>query len=91
MPSMRASPSVNVAQRLEQLGKEVTHDAQVVVLASDSVLASSGADEAFEPVGSWTLRGRAKPVSVYSLRATDLDLSGSVVQFPSMDTGTGNF
>ena len=49
--------TVNVAQRIEQLGKEVTHDRDVIVLASAATTAKLPADIAREAQGKRLLRG----------------------------------
>jgi class 3 adenylate cyclase len=60
--------TVNVANRLEQLGKEVDGDTEVVALASaDTVEAADGAVEGAEDLGARTLRGLSQPIQVYRL------------------------
>jgi len=49
--------TVNAAQRIEQLGKEVKTEADVIVLASAATLAELPADIAREPLGELLLRG----------------------------------
>ncbi len=58
---------VNVAQRLEQLGKQVSPDAEVAILVSAATVADL--DESFEtePAGEMAVKGRAQPVAVYRL------------------------
>ncbi|WP_119167133.1 adenylate/guanylate cyclase domain-containing protein [Algihabitans albus] len=60
--------TVNVAQRLEALGKERGHpgeDADVILLASADTLSAADAMEAGENLGKLDLRGREDPVEVY--------------------------
>ena len=66
--------TVNAANRLEQLGKEIDPDAEVIALASGDTVEdarqASGSDGAVDlgrmsVVGERTLRGRATPVTVY--------------------------
>ncbi len=60
--------TVNSAQRLEALGKQVSPDADVVVLLSaDTRAALDGAGLAAERLGGFDLRGRAEPLDVYRL------------------------
>lgn len=60
--------TVNVAARLEALGKTVAPDEECVILASartvDTVRAA-GLDIAVEAVGETTLRGRVGAIDVY--------------------------
>ena len=58
---------VNIAQRLEQIGKQVSPDAEVAIAVSASTVADL--DELFEvePVGEMEVKGRAAPVAVYRL------------------------
>jgi class 3 adenylate cyclase len=58
---------VNVAQRLEQLGKEVSPDDEVAILISAATV--EDLDEGFttEPAGDLAVKGRDAPVEVYRL------------------------
>jgi adenylate cyclase len=58
---------VNVAQRLEGLGKEIAPDAESIVLISDATLA--GLDDSFEIVhiGRRRVTGKQEPIDVYRL------------------------
>ncbi len=49
--------TVNAAQRIEQLGKEVANEADVIVLASAATVAKLPADIVREPLGELLLRG----------------------------------
>lgn len=65
--------TVNVASRLEQLGREVDPDCSCCALASGEVVARAG-DGACHPLGPRALRGRAGEVEVFRLpAATDLE------------------
>ena len=85
--------SVNIAQRLEQLGKEVIGTQDVVVLLSESVRKASGEPEDLEaqliPAGSWTLRGREKPVSVLQLIDHQTADSSNVIPLDPEEKATG--
>ena len=59
--------TVNIAQRLEQLGKEVSPDTEVAIVVGAATAADAGADFAFEPVGEMAVKGRAAPVEVFRL------------------------
>jgi len=60
--------TVNAANRLEQLGKEIDPEAEVIALASADVLQAAGApQERFTPVGERMLRGRSAAVTVYRI------------------------
>ena len=64
--------TVNVAQRLEQLGKQhMAESDQVIVLASGATLAAlqdpAAAGSARVYVGEQPIRGRAEPEQVYRL------------------------
>ena len=57
--------TVNVANRIEQLGKEVAPDEEAVVLASGETLRLAGIDA--REVGSFDIRGRAGRITVFRL------------------------
>ena len=61
---------VNIAQRLEQLGKEVSPDAEVAITVSASTMADLDGLFEVEPVGEMEVKGRAAPVAVYRLVGT---------------------
>ncbi len=60
--------TVNVASRLEQLGREVDPDGHCCALVSAHTLAEAPTDDC-EPIGAHVLRGRDEPLEVYRLRA----------------------
>ncbi len=62
--------TVNVAQRLEQLGKEVDGGADVCVVASETTVWAAQNPPDFEPLGAYQLRGRGQPLAVFRLRPT---------------------
>jgi class 3 adenylate cyclase len=57
--------TVNTAQRMEALGKEVAPDEEVVILASETVVTAMTLDVKCEPAGAFTVKGRTEPVEVY--------------------------
>ncbi len=57
--------TVNTAQRMEGLGKQVSPDADVVILASETVIAAMTLDVQYEPVGGFALNGKTEPAEVY--------------------------
>ncbi|MDA4847081.1 adenylate/guanylate cyclase domain-containing protein [Hoeflea poritis] len=59
---------VNVASRLEQLGKEMIEDRSVCVLISSQCRISAGDPSDLVPAGSHMLRGRKRPISVFALQ-----------------------
>ena len=59
--------TVNIAQRLEALGKQVAPDADVAVLLSAATKSALDPDCAVEPLGAFVLRGREAPLEVYRL------------------------
>jgi adenylate cyclase len=60
--------TVNITQRLEQLGKDVAPDDPLVILASGETAAHAAGLCRVEPLGDWQLRGRDEPVAVFRLR-----------------------
>ncbi|MYE00544.1 MAG: adenylate/guanylate cyclase domain-containing protein, partial [Alphaproteobacteria bacterium] len=58
---------VNIAQRLEQIGKDVSPDAEVAITVSASTVADLDGLFEVEPVGEMEVKGRAAPVAVYRL------------------------
>ncbi|MEM6624966.1 MAG: adenylate/guanylate cyclase domain-containing protein [Pseudomonadota bacterium] len=59
---------VNVAARLEQMGKDAEHAEQHTVLLSETTRAAAGLEPAqLEPLGSVSVRGRAESVAVFRL------------------------
>lgn len=59
--------TVNVAQRLEQLCKDIDPDDDATVLASASTVAAAGAVEDFVSAGRHAIKGRVEPVDIYRL------------------------
>lgn len=60
--------TVNVANRMEQSGKEIDGAAEVVVLASGTTVAAGGdAAEGAEQLGQRNLRGLSHPIDVWRL------------------------
>jgi class 3 adenylate cyclase len=57
--------NVNIAQRMEGLGKEIAPDAEIVVLASEAVVKSMKVDVKFEPAGAFNVKGRSEPIQVF--------------------------
>ena len=62
--------TVNVAQRLEQLGKEVSPDAEVATVISAETALDTGNEFDLAPAGRMTVKGRTVPVEVFSLIGT---------------------
>jgi len=58
---------VNIAERLEQLGKEIARDDETVILISDTTLQHTAGEFEMVGAGAHTLRGRAKPILVHRL------------------------
>lgn len=58
---------VNIANRLEALGKDLFPDQEVCVLASDAVLGHCGDGFAFAACGTHALRGREGMIQVHAL------------------------
>ena len=59
--------TVNVAQRLEQLGKRYGGAAEVMIIASRAVIESAGLTERGRALGSQNLRGRAAQLEIFAL------------------------
>lgn len=59
--------TVNVAQRLEQLGKDVAPGDEIVILASAETAAQAGDAGHLQPLGPRQLRGRGETVEVFRL------------------------
>ena len=73
---------VNIAQRLEQMGRELmAADDDVIVLASDIAAQKAGANSGLEPAGTRVLPGRRRPVQVCILR-TDHAGQSNVIPLP---------
>ncbi len=62
--------AVNLAQRLEQLGKAIGSSEEVVILLSDAVARDLAGRFALAPVGELEVRGRNEPVQAFSLLGT---------------------
>ncbi|MBL6598949.1 MAG: adenylate/guanylate cyclase domain-containing protein [Alphaproteobacteria bacterium] len=63
--------TVNVANRLEQLGKDIAPDDDVVLLVSRDVVERAGAAFSFEEIGAFDIRGRESSLDVFRLRSQD--------------------
>ncbi|MEX2200409.1 MAG: adenylate/guanylate cyclase domain-containing protein, partial [Dongiaceae bacterium] len=61
--------TVNTAQRLEALGKELQPDAPVSILVSETVVAALNLAVPVLPLGNVVLRGRHEPLNVFGVRA----------------------
>ncbi len=59
--------TVNVAARLQELGKELAADARTVALAGGSTVDAVAGCSGWSAVGQKTLRGRNNPIDVYRL------------------------
>jgi adenylate cyclase len=59
--------TVNVTQRLEQLGKDVAPDDDVVILTGPTTVARVTGWCTVQPLGAWQLRGRGEAVEVFRL------------------------
>ena len=59
--------TVNVAQRLEQLGREIAPLAEVAIVISAETARDAGGDFVATPAGTIPVKGRAAPVEVLSL------------------------
>ena len=66
---------VNVAQRLEQIGKQITPDAEVAISISAATVADLDSSFDIEPVGGIEVKGRTAPVRVYRLVGTVKELA----------------
>ncbi len=58
---------VNIAQRLEQLGKQVSPNAEVAITVSAATVADLDGLFEVEPVGDMEVKGRAAPVAIFRL------------------------
>lgn len=78
---------VNVAQRLEQLGREeMGPDDDCIVLVSAPVIAAVGKRARFTPAGTRVIRGRERPIAVSILNTDGAGAGDNVVPF----TGSGS-
>ena len=59
--------TVNVASRLESLGREVDPDAEVIILASQDIGNNLPADIRYSPLGEQKVKGKDRPVEVIRL------------------------
>ena len=60
--------TVNVTQRLEQLGKEVAPEDDIVIVASATTATHARGLCTVQPLGAWQLRGRDETVEAFRLR-----------------------
>ena len=63
--------TVNTAQRIEQLCRDVPNGEDVVILIGDRTAAELGDEFDCQPAGRFNVRGRAEFVEVFRLRAKD--------------------
>jgi adenylate cyclase len=59
--------TVNTAQRLEALGKEVDPDAEVTILISSATKTQLPSEFATTPAGSYQVKGKSEEIDVYRL------------------------
>lgn len=57
--------TVNVANRIEQLGKSIIEGEDVVVSVSQECFAEAGSPPDFMPAGAHMIRGSSKPISIF--------------------------
>ena len=57
--------TVNVANRIEQLGKEIIETNDVVIAISSDCYNSAGCPDGFTAAGAKLIRGSSKPVSLF--------------------------
>ncbi|MGI9401094.1 MAG: adenylate/guanylate cyclase domain-containing protein, partial [Rhizobiaceae bacterium] len=75
--------SVNLAQRLEQMGRDLMGaQDDAIVLISGQTAKHAGSKFAMKPAGTRILRGREKPVEVYILDTGTTEISDKIVAFP---------
>ena len=79
--------SVNVAQRLEQLGKEMFEPGETVVAIVSGEVSDKAAEHAnFVPAGTRVIRGRERPIAVCKMLLKDEHGAKKVVAFPGAST-----
>jgi adenylate cyclase len=59
--------TVNVAQRLQEAGRGVDPDVEVMIIVSDAIVEDVGPAFRFEPAGSAVLKGRDAPMTIFQL------------------------
>ena len=59
--------TVNTAQRLEALGKEVDPDAEVTILISSATKTQLPSEFATTPAGFYQVKGKSEEIDVYRL------------------------
>lgn len=74
---------VNVASRLEQLGKTLMDDQNVIACISDDCRKAAGNPGNLVAAGSHTLRGRTEPINVFTM-----ELDNDIVDNPGQADGT---
>jgi class 3 adenylate cyclase len=57
--------SVNTAQRMEQLGRDIASDAEIIILVTGDVVNEADQDFAYEPVGAAKPKGKTKRIEVF--------------------------
>jgi adenylate cyclase len=63
--------SVNICARLQDLGKQVDPDAELIVLVSERTRSLAGTPERMTRLGDFQLRGREQDITVYRLKNPD--------------------
>lgn len=61
--------TVNVAQRLESVGRDLPGWRAATIIVSDAIVRDAGPGFVFERLGQIAVRGRARPVTAFSLLA----------------------
>lgn len=59
--------TVNVAQRLQELGKALQPEADVAIIVSGATAAAIGTNAGLQSMGEQTIRGHTEPMAVYAL------------------------
>lgn len=61
--------TVNTASRIEGLGKEIDPNADIIILASETVIGACTLRMSPKLVGTYTIKGKVEPVEVYRIFA----------------------
>lgn len=67
--------AVNVAQRLEQLGKQFIGDSEIIIMTSHTTWEKAGKPEFMSTIGMQKLRGRDALIDTYAMDNSTIDIT----------------
>lgn len=75
--------TVNVANRLEQMGKDLDNGSDVTAVISHAAWVAAGEPENYSPAGSHIIRGNTRPLTVLTYDGNDQNAPSNIIPLPA--------